>query len=60
VPVQFFSLSPTQVKRTSPLDGLRALATVLAGRVRRFRRPAQESTVAADLARSSSRQAQVR
>ena len=35
VPVQFFSLSPVQVKRTSPLDGLRALATVIAGRVRR-------------------------
>jgi hypothetical protein len=34
VPVQFFALSPTQVKRTSPLDGVRALATVLAGRLR--------------------------
>ena len=34
VPVQFFSLSPAQVKRTSPLDGLRALATVVAGRLR--------------------------
>ncbi|MGH9311390.1 MAG: 2-phospho-L-lactate transferase CofD family protein, partial [Vicinamibacterales bacterium] len=60
VPVQFFSLSPAQVKRTSPLDGVRALATVLAGRVRRFRRPAHDQAAAADLARSSSSQAQVR
>jgi hypothetical protein len=37
VPVQFFSLSPAQVRRTSPLDGVRALAMVLSGRVRRFR-----------------------
>jgi 2-phospho-L-lactate transferase/gluconeogenesis factor (CofD/UPF0052 family) len=34
VPVQFFSISPAHVKRTSPLDGLRAVAAVLAGRVR--------------------------
>jgi 2-phospho-L-lactate transferase/gluconeogenesis factor (CofD/UPF0052 family) len=36
VPVQFFPLSPVQVKRTSALDGARALVTVLSGRVRRF------------------------
>jgi hypothetical protein len=36
VPVQFFSISPAQVKRTSPLDGLRAVLAVLRGRVRRF------------------------
>ncbi len=40
VPVQFFSLSPDQVRRTSPLDGVRALAAVLGGRVRRFGRGA--------------------
>jgi hypothetical protein len=32
VPVQFFSLSPGIVKRTSPLDGLLALATAVRGR----------------------------
>jgi len=34
VPVQFFALSPALVKRTSPLDGLRALLTALGGRLR--------------------------
>ena len=33
VPVQFFALSPELVKRTSPFDGLRALATALHGRL---------------------------
>jgi 2-phospho-L-lactate transferase/gluconeogenesis factor (CofD/UPF0052 family) len=33
VPVQFFALSPEIVKRTSPFDGLRALATALRGRL---------------------------
>jgi hypothetical protein len=33
VPVQFFALSPELVKRTSPFDGLRALATALRGRL---------------------------
>jgi hypothetical protein len=32
VPVQFFGISPDQVRRTSPMDGLRALMTVLQGR----------------------------
>jgi hypothetical protein len=59
VPVQFFSLSPAQVKRTSPLDGLRALGTVLAGRVRRFGQPPYESPATAELASPSS-EAQVR
>ena len=36
VPVQFFSISPVQVRRTSLLDGLRAILTVLRGRVRSF------------------------
>ena len=36
VPVQFFAISPQQVKRTSPWDGLTAIATVLRGRFRRF------------------------
>jgi 2-phospho-L-lactate transferase/gluconeogenesis factor (CofD/UPF0052 family) len=34
VPVQFFSISPEQVRRTTPLDGLRAIATALKARVR--------------------------
>jgi 2-phospho-L-lactate transferase/gluconeogenesis factor (CofD/UPF0052 family) len=34
VPVQFFSMAPDQVKRTTPLDGLTAAATVLKARVR--------------------------
>jgi len=29
IPVQFFSISPERVKRTSPLDGLQALATIV-------------------------------
>ena len=33
VPVQFFALSPAVVRRTSPLDGLRALATAVRGRL---------------------------
>jgi len=36
VPVQFFAISPQQVRRTSPFDGLRAIAAVLRGRFRRF------------------------
>ncbi|MBA3295903.1 MAG: YvcK family protein [Acidobacteria bacterium] len=33
VPVQFFSIAPDQVRRTTPFDGLRAVGTVLRGRV---------------------------
>jgi hypothetical protein len=40
VPVQFFAISPTQVKRTSLGDGLQAVAAVLRGRVRTFARAA--------------------
>ena len=58
VPVQFFALSPTQVKRTSPLDGLRALATVVAGRLRRVGAP-QVPAPAGEPSRSS-HHAQVR
>jgi 2-phospho-L-lactate transferase/gluconeogenesis factor (CofD/UPF0052 family) len=36
VPVQFFSISPLQVRRTSPLDGIRAIWAVLRGRLRNF------------------------
>ena len=36
VPVQFFPISPEQVRRTSPLEGLRAIAAALGGRVRHF------------------------
>lgn len=34
VPVQFFSMAPDRVKRTTPLEGLRAAATVLKARAR--------------------------
>ena len=57
VPVQFFSLSPDQVKRTSPLDGVRAMATVLAGRMGRFE-PGEQAVT--DAAPAPSSHAQVR
>jgi hypothetical protein len=38
IPVRFFPISPERVKRTSPLDGLQALATILWGRVAPSRR----------------------
>jgi 2-phospho-L-lactate transferase/gluconeogenesis factor (CofD/UPF0052 family) len=34
VPVQFYAISPDQVRRTSPMDGWRALLTVVQGRWR--------------------------
>lgn len=34
VPVQFFSISPEQVRRTTPLDGLRAMLTAVRARLR--------------------------
>jgi 2-phospho-L-lactate transferase/gluconeogenesis factor (CofD/UPF0052 family) len=34
VPVQFFSISPEQVRRTTPLDGLCAIATAVRARLR--------------------------
>lgn len=34
VPVQFFSISPEQVRRTTPLDGLRAILTAVGARLR--------------------------
>jgi hypothetical protein len=60
VPVQFFSLSPAQVRRTSPLDGLRAWATVLAGRVRHFEPESQPAPPPGNVSQASSPQAQVR
>jgi 2-phospho-L-lactate transferase/gluconeogenesis factor (CofD/UPF0052 family) len=60
VPVQFYPLSPAQVKRTSPLDGARALTTVLAGRIRRFDAAATARPPAVDVTPPASRQAQVR
>jgi len=36
VPVQFFAISPDQVRRTSAWDGLRAIGAVLEGRVQRM------------------------
>lgn len=34
IPVQFFSMAPEQVRRTTPVDGLRAVATVVGTRLR--------------------------
>jgi hypothetical protein len=34
VPVQFFSISPDQVRRTTPADGLQAIATVVRAKLR--------------------------
>ena len=39
IPVQFFPISPTRVKRTSVIEGLQALATLVVGRFK-ARRPA--------------------
>ena len=39
VPVQFFSISPDQVRRTSVVEGLRAMFTAIAGRVRPYGEP---------------------
>jgi len=44
IPVQFFSISPERVKRTSPLDGLQALATIVWRRFARVRRAHAEDT----------------
>jgi 2-phospho-L-lactate transferase/gluconeogenesis factor (CofD/UPF0052 family) len=60
VPVQFFSISPAQVRRTSPLDGLRAVGAVLAGRVRRLPAETTHADVEdARIAAESSRHAQI-
>jgi 2-phospho-L-lactate transferase/gluconeogenesis factor (CofD/UPF0052 family) len=59
VPVQFFSLSPAQVRRTSPLDGLRALLVVLRARVRKVEDAADATGTTAPLP-ASSHHAQVR
>jgi 2-phospho-L-lactate transferase/gluconeogenesis factor (CofD/UPF0052 family) len=45
VPVQFFSISPEQVRRTTPWDGVRAIGTVVAARLRRA--PRAEAPAAA-------------
>jgi hypothetical protein len=43
-PVQFFPLSPANVRRTTVVDGLRALAAIVYNRVKpRPRRPARTS-----------------
>ena len=34
VPVQFFSISPEQVRRTTPIDGVRAIMTAVSARLR--------------------------
>jgi hypothetical protein len=35
IPVRFVPLSPERVKRPTPMDGLRALASIVAGRFRK-------------------------
>jgi 2-phospho-L-lactate transferase/gluconeogenesis factor (CofD/UPF0052 family) len=56
IPVQFFAISPEQVRRTSVVDGLRALLVALGQRVRRRREPPAETTpVGALAARDGSR-----
>lgn len=44
MPVQFFPISPERVKRTSPVDGLHALATIVWHRFVSMRRPGIEPT----------------
>ena len=44
VPVQFFSISPERVRRTSVFDGLRAIGVAVAGRLKRPVRPAPPAT----------------
>jgi 2-phospho-L-lactate transferase/gluconeogenesis factor (CofD/UPF0052 family) len=60
VPVQFFPLSPAQVRRTSPLDGLRAVATVVRGRLRRLAPDALPVASSAAVSEPRSRQVQAR
>jgi hypothetical protein len=60
LPVQFFPISPRQVRRTRPADGLLAAATILRGRFSRLRPPASVETPAPDVAGEASRQAPVR
>ena len=44
IPVQFFPISPERVKRTSPLEGIQALTTILWRRFRPMRRAHVEGT----------------
>ena len=44
IPVQFFPISPERVKRTSPLEGLHALATIIWRRFVPTHRPAPGAT----------------
>lgn len=46
LPVQFFPISPERVKRTSPLDGVHALGTIVWRRMSRPVRPADRKPVA--------------
>ena len=62
VPVQFFSISPAQVRRTSVLDGLRAMATAVVGRFRAYgpSTPAAAMAPSAGVQPQSSHNVQVR
>lgn len=52
VPVQFFSISPEQVRRTTPWDGVTAIATIVLARLRRARRADAPASAAGACARS--------
>jgi hypothetical protein len=49
IPVQFFPISPERVKRTSPLEGLQALATIVWRRLVSSRPAPLETAVPARL-----------
>ncbi len=50
LPVQFFPISPERVKRTSPLEGMQALGTILWRRLVSSARPASQQTVTTSIA----------
>ncbi|HEV3484155.1 MAG TPA: hypothetical protein VG106_02025, partial [Vicinamibacterales bacterium] len=61
VPVQFFSISPAQVRRTSVLDGLRAMTTAVVGRFRAYGPPTSSAIApSAGVQPQSSHNVQVR
>lgn len=51
LPVQFFPISPERVKRTSPLEGLQSLATIVTRRFARVPAAASEAVSGHDAAR---------
>jgi hypothetical protein len=53
VPVHFYSVSPEQVKRTTIADGLKAIGTILFGRVRTWRVPRRAAALATEPAKTA-------